>query len=441
MNHSYARRLLLVLSLAIIPAVALAQYRSGPQPQARDSHRLIEDGIPSGSLEEAMAQRLRQLREPGELQELARKLLNDPKTRDLIKSIPPEKLEKLKQKIDKGEGFGDENFKRLMDQMRTGQQAPPPDLADKLTRWADNPPAPVEPPPTVTPPPGGSPSPPGTSAGSQPPAMPSPPPPPPRSPWEEWKEKSTNWFKQRLENAPDRLANILDDVGDGSAGDAVRDAIRSLSRSPAADVTLPFGLSDGARGLAGNLGGLGERLPMPNVNWKSFSDLVRGVHAPSMPSFSGPDLPSGLAPAGGVGGGGLGTTWLWLVLFAVLAFVLWKSVGNRLSGGEEAVTEKVGPWPVAPAAVSTRRDLVLAFEYLALKCLGPAARAQNHLALAAELGEQAPAPDPDQRRQAAGELARLYEHARYTPDDEPLTAADLAAARRDLCLLAGVATA
>jgi hypothetical protein len=91
--------------------------------------------------------------------------------------------------------------------------------------------------------------------------------------------------------------------------------------------------------------------------------------------------------------------------------------------------------------VATRQDLVRAFEYLALLVLGPAARACHHLDLAALLGERAPVLNPDVRRGAASALARLYEQARYAPGDEPLGEDDLAAARRDLCLLAGVAAA
>jgi hypothetical protein len=45
------------------------------------------------------------------------------------------------------------------------------------------------------------------------------------------------------------------------------------------------------------------------------------------------------------------------------------------------------------------------------------------------------------RQQAATELARLYEQARYAPQDDTLSAEDLAAARRDLCFLAGVGAA
>jgi hypothetical protein len=76
---------------------------------------------------------------------------------------------------------------------------------------------------------------------------------------------------------------------------------------------------------------------------------------------------------------------------------------------------------------------------LALLCLGPAARTRHHLELADQLGGPAGA-DPA-RREAARHLARLYEQARYSPDDGPLPAADLARARQELCSLGGVSPA
>jgi hypothetical protein len=85
--------------------------------------------------------------------------------------------------------------------------------------------------------------------------------------------------------------------------------------------------------------------------------------------------------------------------------------------------------------VRTRDELVRAFEYLALLRLGPAARHRNHREIAADLGAGGP------RSAAAERLAGLYEQARYAPPDEVLPDADLAAARADLCLLAGVAAA
>jgi hypothetical protein len=93
---------------------------------------------------------------------------------------------------------------------------------------------------------------------------------------------------------------------------------------------------------------------------------------------------------------------------------------------------------VAPGAVSNRAELVRAFEYLALLCLGPAARSRHHLDLADQIAGR-PSADPDGQQDAAWHLARLYEQARYAPDDWPLPPADLHRARRELCLLAGVA--
>jgi hypothetical protein len=96
----------------------------------------------------------------------------------------------------------------------------------------------------------------------------------------------------------------------------------------------------------------------------------------------------------------------------------------------------LGPWPVRPGEVATRGDLVRAFEHLALLCLGPTARTCHHLELARLLGAQ-PAPDPERRRDAAVDLAQVYEQARYTPDDEVLPDDLMRRARRELCYLAG----
>ena len=89
-----------------------------------------------------------------------------------------------------------------------------------------------------------------------------------------------------------------------------------------------------------------------------------------------------------------------------------------------------------PDQVSTRGDLVRAFEHLALLCLGRDARTHHHLDLATRIGQQ-PSLDQDRRKEAARDLALLYEQARYTPDDEHLADEDLRRARRELSYLAG----
>src|SRR5262249_21173340 len=106
---------------------------------------------------------------------------------------------------------------------------------------------------------------------------------------------------------------------------------------------------------------------------------------------------------------------------------------------EEAAWD-LGPWPVDPRRLATRGDLVVAFEYLALRLLGLPARLHHHLELEALLAAR-PSSSPEPQREAARALARLYEHAKYAPPQEPLGEAELTAARADLCHLAGVALA
>jgi hypothetical protein len=82
--------------------------------------------------------------------------------------------------------------------------------------------------------------------------------------------------------------------------------------------------------------------------------------------------------------------------------------------------------------------VVKAFEYLAMLLLGRQAVPANHLEIAGQLATN---DLTGQRRLAAAELADLYEHARYAPPDEDLSADEMASARRDLSLLAGSSAA
>jgi hypothetical protein len=136
------------------------------------------------------------------------------------------------------------------------------------------------------------------------------------------------------------------------------------------------------------------------------------------PQFSAPSLDVGTAANAA------------LVLFgvAILAGVLWRLRGGTFSA--ESSRRPLGPWPLDPARVATREDLITAFEYLSLLRCGEPARAWHHRAIAACLGGTAA-----ERRDAAARLATLYEQARYAPTTgrEP----DWAAARGPLVTLAG----
>jgi hypothetical protein len=115
-----------------------------------------------------------------------------------------------------------------------------------------------------------------------------------------------------------------------------------------------------------------------------------------------------------------------------LVLRLWKK-GSDLAA---SAGWRLGPWPVNPAQVSTPEQFIRAFEYLAVLLLGREARHRNHRQIAAGLKSTAGAEGTSQR-DAAEELAAIYEQARYAPVTEPLDGNQLAAARRDLILLAG----
>ena len=142
-----------------------------------------------------------------------------------------------------------------------------------------------------------------------------------------------------------------------------------------------------------------------------------------------------------LGGAASGRAALWLAIVVLAGLVLWQITRQGRSKGIRPgrANRHPGPWPVDPAQVATRADVIRAFEYLSLLRLGPDVRTWNHRRIAAHLGADA-CPSLE-RRLAADELAVLYERARYTPAVDPLPAEDLASARRALCLLAGVASA
>jgi hypothetical protein len=125
---------------------------------------------------------------------------------------------------------------------------------------------------------------------------------------------------------------------------------------------------------------------------------------------------------------------LWIALIAAAGILVWKLLGGNIPGVGRLRKAgwRLGPWPVSPEAVASRQDVVRAFEYLSLLKLGPSAKSRNHLELAAELGHSA-----SDTRQAANRLASVYEKARYTRADEPLSADAIAAARKELSFLAG----
>jgi hypothetical protein len=177
----------------------------------------------------------------------------------------------------------------------------------------------------------------------------------------------------------------------------------------------------------------------PKNNWQPGASWLPRVnpsefHPPPGFTLSRPDLTAGS-----------GSSWwelvVWLILFAGFGFAAWRlRAWHQTQRKAAAAAWQAGPWPVDPSTVATRQELILAFEHLSLLRFGRAAFAWNHREIADHLGQGAGGAEA-QREAAALRLAALYEQARYAPQEGPLPDAELAAARRDLCFLAGAPAA
>jgi hypothetical protein len=305
----------------------------------------------------------------------------------------------------------------------------------------------------MPPQPGSIPPPPPGNAGPQPPGANDRPPTPPGSPpAPDPALDARARFSKQLYDLAERLQKADPAL---QKSPALSEFMKKLSRYAAPGNRPSSQLPDSAKLLTERLPRLGDYLDLDRLRrdaerWRPESPIL-----PAAPHFPGirPGGPITL-PAAGMPRPGAERVnvsgWpllLWAVIGLGFGFALWRV----LAWQQERTTRtpdsgwRLGPWPVNPAAVTTREDLVRAFDYLALLCLGPVARSWNHLEIAARLGDDAPRSarraSAEERRGAAARLAVLYEQARYAPPAEALPDAELAAARRHLCLLAGVPAA
>ena len=234
------------------------------------------------------------------------------------------------------------------------------------------------------------------------------------TPWQQDTSRANDWLKGNL----DALVKGMDRWADSPSAKSWADSLRKVAERAEAGNASASKLGERADALSGWLGKMGGDFRLPPAR----------LGTPSLPNVG--------APSGGSLAGASGVVVV-LLLVLLLAVVLTRGRDwfTSLDRARRSAW-RLGPWPVRPEAVATRGDLVAAFEYLALLCLGPAARTCHHLELGERIGEQ-PAADAERRRAAASSLSRLYERARYTPDQEPLPGEDLRRARRELAYLAG----
>lgn len=246
--------------------------------------------------------------------------------------------------------------------------------------------------------------------------------------------------EENLENKLSRWAvDLMKNAEDSNLGDMLRD-------SPA----WREGLKDFENFLSGQEGnfdfpGPGKwNLPLPkklNIDLGQSWEKIKNLSLPQLPSvhLPMPDLGIGNPLAGlklpsfPSGSLAISQALVWVLVAIGLVLVVRQMVRRVGKAGQAISGWRLGPWPVDPARISNRAELIAAFEHLALLCVGRQARTWNHHAIGEELSKN------EERRRAALELAALYEWARYAPEPDELSDQALATARRDLCFLAGVA--
>lgn len=212
-------------------------------------------------------------------------------------------------------------------------------------------------------------------------------------------------------------------------GDKLLDGIRNFQLPDMSRVNLP-------------------QINLPHVNLPSVNLPRVNVGRwglPSLPSLGSP-------------GAGAGPALLWFVVVTAVLIIAWqlaRNIQRRVSLAP--VHRGLGPWPVDPAKIMTRAELIKAFDYLALWRLGEQARSWNHrrverrlsfspepaATVAVELSKHMSLPLPavaagsglNKQYDAVAELTRMYESARYTIGPDILSPDEQAAVRHNLGLL------
>jgi hypothetical protein len=438
---------LLLIPLSLPPQAANAQIRSvggpGTTQPAKRSHLDLPDGPDMDNAQEVMADRLRELHELHQLQDQVQELLQDPEFVERLKKIPNQDLQRLREKILNGNGLrGDETWKNLLDQASSSNRLNQHQI-NLLKRWAERSEnsipmqTPTGPSPGVTQPPTSSSSQPATMQPGRGGFVPTPAP-KETSWWERMQAKSADWIKDHADDLGNDLADAIYDFAGTNEGAPLADVLRTLK-------TPDFsggGLAEPASNLANHLPDVGAFLHKQRGIWDEMGSIFRHARDASMSRVGGGPRMSSLPSAPSARGDDRGNGAFMLLSLAVLLLLFWKLGGwSKLQTGRAANGAwQLGPWPVRPGAVSTRQDLVRAFEYLALLSLGRDASTCHHRELAARLAGRDDMDDA-RRRQAADLLAWLYEQARYAPAEESLSAEEMTEARHALCFLAGVPAA
>ncbi len=181
---------------------------------------------------------------------------------------------------------------------------------------------------------------------------------------------------------------------------------------------------------------------IPDDAWDRLKDLQLPKLPPALqpnpgmwnpPSVPNPPLPGAFPNVGDF-------QWsdgiAWILLFGLVALVavqvwLWQRATRKSRRGKEFFD--AGPWPLQPDDVATRNDLLILFEYLALRRFGVQAQPWNHREISNRWIQGLP-----NEHEIVHAVASLYEILRYTVDPPTeLSAQQKSQARTALKHLAG----
>jgi hypothetical protein len=442
-NRFWLELLLIALSLLTSSPTATAQNQTYLQVSGSllqypfmQSHHDLPGGLDLDNPQEMMAQRLQELRELHQLQDQVQGLLADREFLKNLQQLSETELRQLRDKMLRGEGLGkDQRWEELLKQAASHKKLEQQQI-DILRRWAERaehhqPPPPSEhsllnnrspgtPPPATNPNGSSSPAPSFPTMDASEPSL-----------FDRLQEETTKWLMENLDDVGGDILDALVELGVNEEGTPLSELLRSMQQPDLSGMNV----SDQAMGLSRYLPKVGEFLHEQRGAWDEVRSIFREAPIPSLPSIGDPSVS---VPASAAAADSWVPALLSLLLLGMIVLLLYKMAARSQAraGSGDAQLWRLGPWPVPPGAVSTRQDVIRAFEYMALLCLGPAAAVCHHRELAERLAEQ-DSGNPA-RRQAAEILAWLYEQARYAPAGELLSPEELTGARHALCLLAGV---
>ncbi len=436
MNKQLGR--LLLAGVCCLAAVSAASAQPWPSPgdngddAAHPSHRLLTGGVGDlAGAEDQLARRLHHTQDVQEIQDLVKNLNNSDFRTMLkdVKNLSDDDIKGLKETIrNNPQLLDDPKLHDMLKDMEKFKQGGadlhdlPQETKDGLAQLAKDiiakqkapDPAPGNP---MT----------GDPRGLTPPAapksvdLPPPLPPPDRLSPPSPQTSKPDWITHNLTQG---MAGLIKDIDRTPEGEALRTAaLRELAKLESTSSSSSSGLADFLKSI----------LSSDQAAWLAHAGKTTGAGFSSWDA--GPVASS--APAFGASSDGLLDGVVWIAALALLVAAAWMAVAmarRQAAARRGARPWSPGPWPVRPSQVSTRRDLIRAFEHLAYLLLGQPARSLNHLDVADRLGG-----DDDGRARAADRLAHLYEQARYAPPDEVMPLHELTAARGDLVALAGAA--